>query len=352
VSYLAYNITHMRNKAVSVVMPAYNAAPFVEEAVDSILAQTFDDFEFIIIDDGSTDDTGKILKSFEKSDPRIQVITQENQGVALALNVGLERAQGRYIARMDADDIALPNRFEEQVRFMDANPQIGVCGTHATIFGDHNHIWQSDTDNRRMQAWLFFGPVFCHPTVFLRREILLRSGIRYDPSYKVGQDFKMWQELSRVTQFANLPKPLLRYRNHNKQVSISQTPADEDERKTLLHRAHYDQLARLGIQPTERERWINEKLRRYIPVVEHSFLKEAEQWITKIHEANNRSKLFPIPEFDRYLGQDWHCVCYRATQLGFKSYFEYRNSPLFKIVDPSFHRKQKPRFLAKAILRR
>jgi glycosyltransferase involved in cell wall biosynthesis len=346
----------MKNPTVSVVMPTYNASQFLGEAVDSILAQTFPDFEFIIVNDGSTDNTGEILESFQQKDSRIKVVTKENGGVATALNTGIELANGCYIARMDADDIALPNRFEEQVRFMDDNPQVGVCGTHAIIFGDHyekDGIWESDTDNRRMQAWLFFGPIFCHPTVFLRRETLLRFGIKYNPEYMVGQDFKLWQELSQVTEFANLPKPLLRYRNHIKQVTARRMIEEEEEEYSQVAlKTHYDQLKRLGIIPTKRELWIDEQLRKYVSTPDPSFLREAEEWILKIQAANNRLKIFPNPEFDFYLGRDWHSVCFKATAFGPKSYREYRKSPLFKIVDPSYHRDHHLRFLAKAMLRR
>src|SRR5918996_2481069 len=111
---------------VSVVMPAYNAAVYLDEAVTSILNQTFREFEFIVINDGSTDDTVSILDKYEKSDSRIRVYHQENQGMIAALNRGCRLARGKYIARMDADDISLPRRFERQLEFMEGHPQIGI----------------------------------------------------------------------------------------------------------------------------------------------------------------------------------------------------------------------------------
>ena len=129
----------MKSPQISVVMPAYNAEKYITEAIDSILFQTFKDFEFIIINDASTDSTKDIIESYK--DPRIKLVNNEqNKGVAKSLNIGISVACGKYIARMDADDIALPERFQKQFDFMEQHPNIDVCGSWAKKTGNENEI--------------------------------------------------------------------------------------------------------------------------------------------------------------------------------------------------------------------
>jgi glycosyltransferase involved in cell wall biosynthesis len=213
----------MSDPVVSVIMPTYNAEKYLHEAVDSILSQTFSDFEFIVIDDGSTDTSGIMLSEYARKDARIRVYRQpSNQGIVAALNRGLALAQGKYIARMDADDISLPDRLKKQVAFMDTHPDIGVVGTCAEIINrDGQCIDTIDyplTDPLIHWALCFYSPII-HPSIMACCGIL-RSAGGYLSTYPHTEDYELWARLSPTTHFANLPDRLLLLRMHDSNISV------------------------------------------------------------------------------------------------------------------------------------
>lgn len=200
---------------ISVVMPVYNGERFLDEAIVSIISQTFADFEFIIVDDGSQDGTPEILQRFQNSDPRIVIHRQPyNVGITACLNLGCSLAQGEFIARMDADDISLPLRFEMQVRFLDANPRVALVGTQA-IWMDSDGIQLKQNlvpELPKVIGWrlLVSNPII-HPSVMMRR-----AAVKALNFYRVqdlpGQDYDLWARLSMESELANLPDLLLKYR--------------------------------------------------------------------------------------------------------------------------------------------
>ncbi|CAM2830066.1 glycosyltransferase family 2 protein [Rariglobus hedericola] len=205
--------------AITVLMPVHNAAPFVRAAIDSILTQSWTEFEFLIIDDGSSDDSLAVIKGI--ADPRIRLVEQKpNQGIVSTLNSGLALARGRYIARMDADDLALPGRLEQQFNFMESHPEVGLCGTYFQKIGDDpGPGWIRFHENASLQIALLFENPFCHPTVMMRREILSRHQLLYPADAPHAEEYALWARLARHTHFANLPDTLLHYRTHARQVS-------------------------------------------------------------------------------------------------------------------------------------
>ena len=205
---------------VTVLMPVHNGARYLGDAVRSILAQTHEDFELLIIDDGSTDGSVGVINKF--SDPRIRLERNlVNLGLIATLNRGIELARGEFIARMDADDISLPERLACQLELMRTRPQLGVCGTYYEQFGSRPAtVIELPTSHREIrESLLHFGCVLGHPTVMIRREVLARTGLRYDPDFPHAEDYRLWSELIWCTEFANLPKSLLHYRTHSRQVS-------------------------------------------------------------------------------------------------------------------------------------
>lgn len=211
--------------SVSVVMPAYNAAKYIAEAIDSILAQTYTDFEFIIINDGSADDTEKIIRSYD--DPRIVYLKNEvNSGICVTLNKGLDAARGRYIARMDADDISLPQRLAVQVQYMDTHPDIGALGSDIEIFGEDEapHIFTQLHTPEECKAGLLFNSCFAHPSVMLRRNVLESAGLRYKGEYRGLEDYELWWQICKSSKLNNIAQPLLRYRQHKGQETRNVTP--------------------------------------------------------------------------------------------------------------------------------
>src|SRR3989344_535184 len=194
---------------VSVVMSVYNGGSYVEEAMNSILGQTFTDFELILIDDGSTDRTPAIIASF--SDPRIVRINHPtNVGLVTALREGVERARGELIARMDADDISLPERFAKQVVFFDTHPEVGVLGTamrQVNSAGQLLAIISPPTDHALIEWSSLFESTVMHPTVMMRRSVVLQAG-NYNPDYIHVEDTELWSRMILITRFANLSEPL------------------------------------------------------------------------------------------------------------------------------------------------
>ena len=202
---------------VSVVMPVYNSKSTIERAIDSILMQTYTDFEFIIINEASTNDgTTEILERYAREDERIHLIQKKNEkkGVATSLNIGLREATGKYIARMDADDYSYPTRFQRQIEYMEANPQISICGAQMKVFNSekyHLSEYSCDPEIIRIEA-LFDSPI-AHPTVFIRRQFLIEHSLFYDEDC-LPEDFDLWTRVLRAGGIiANLNEVLFDYHN-------------------------------------------------------------------------------------------------------------------------------------------
>lgn len=205
---------------ISVILPAYNAADTIAETIQSILDQDFRDWELLVINDGSKDDTVEIVSSF--SDERIRLIhNDENKGLIYTLNKGIELARGPFIARIDADDIALPNRFAKQVDFMNNNPNVIVCGTFMKSFGNvkKSRIISFECENDSIKDNFPIRTAFGHPSVMIRKSVLLDTGIKYDYNYKCAEDMKLWLDLMPYGKYANIPEVLMMYRISSKQCT-------------------------------------------------------------------------------------------------------------------------------------
>lgn len=209
---------------ISVVMPAYNAEQYIREAIDSILSQTYCDFEFIIINDGSSDGTKDIINSY--SDSRIVYIENEiNSGICVTLNKGLDAARGKYIARMDSDDISMPNRLQVQFEYLENHPEIGVLGSDLIIFGDgvEPYVFRQLYTPEECTAGLLFNSCFAHPSVMLRTEILRSNNLKYKEEYRGLEDYELWWQIHKYSKLCNVPTTLLRYRQHACQVTQNVT---------------------------------------------------------------------------------------------------------------------------------
>ena len=189
-------------------MPVYNASKYIVESITSILDQTFEDFEFLIINDGSTDDTLKKIKLF--ADSRIHILNhKKNKGLIKSLNEGIKKSKGKYIARMDADDISHPLRLQKQVQYMEKKHDIGICGTWIKNFGDANYVWQTPGDPDELNASLFFESMVAHPSVIMRKEFVQRHNIHYRQRYKYIEDYMLWIDGSEKFDISNLELAIL-----------------------------------------------------------------------------------------------------------------------------------------------
>jgi len=199
---------------VSVILPTYNGRTYVGAAIQSILAQSFANYEFIIIDDGSRDGTPDVIREY--SDPRVQLTVQENRGLAATLNCGIEMARGRYVARLDQDDWSLPQRLERQVAYMEEHPQCGLLGTWAEIWqGDQptGRVHSHPADSTELKAELLLNNPFVHSSAMLRRAVIEDIGTyTTDMSRQPPEDFELWSRIARKYDVANIPEVLHVYR--------------------------------------------------------------------------------------------------------------------------------------------
>ena len=228
-------------------MAVYNAEGFLDAAVRSILGQLFGDFEFIIIDDGSTDRSNEMLQDFARKDNRIRLISRPNKGLTPSLNEGLKLARGEFIARMDADDVAMPDRLKIQVEFMRAHPQVSLLGGAYELIDGAGRMLTTlrpPTDNATLQEHALSGRTpICHPLAMMRRDALEKVG-GYDEQFAVAQDLDLWLKLGEVGEFACVPDVLLRYRQHEDSVSEKKQALQVQNMRLACKRAY----ARRGIQ--------------------------------------------------------------------------------------------------------
>lgn len=199
---------------VSVILPVYNGQKYLKDSIDSILAQTYTDFELVIVNDGSTDDSEAIIQGFD--DPRIRYYKQSNHGISATLNLAIRQAKGRYIARQDSDDLSHPDRLIKQVAFLDAHPKCGVVGTWAEILVEDvptDRVLNHPINNNDIKFALLFDSPFVHSSVMMRKELVDRvSGYPSDLNQQSPEDFELWSLLSPICEFANIPEFLLKYR--------------------------------------------------------------------------------------------------------------------------------------------
>jgi len=210
--------------AISVIMPVYNAEAYLHEAIESILNQTFADFEFIIIDDCSTDESYEIIKKYAKLDRRIVVLRNyENLKLSKTLNKAIKISKGKYVARMDADDISMPDRLKKQFDYMENNSEIGISGGTMQIIDFEGKVTgkrkyhMKDKDIRKN---IFRYSPFSHPLIIIRKAVLSKAGF-YNQDYNPAEDYEFYFRVGKYAKFGNLEDFLLKYRVHKNSMTIS-----------------------------------------------------------------------------------------------------------------------------------
>lgn len=243
---------------ISVLMPVYNADRYVAQAVESILNQTFTDFEFLILDDGSTDRSLKILQRYAAQDLRIRLISRPNRGYVASLNEMLTQAKGEFIARMDADDIATPDRFTLQVDFLRRHPHV-VCVGGAQDWIDEagrfllHHPEAEQNDEIQNLALVGHTPIN-HPSALIRRVSMLQIG-GYDETMCPSEDLDVWLKLGEIGELANLRETVLQYRQHDKSVSEVKQVEQIQKRRESCERAWQRRGVEGQYQFKEAEPW-------------------------------------------------------------------------------------------------
>lgn len=279
---------------ISVIMPVYNCERYVEDAVGSILCQSYRDFEFLIIDDASTDNTVSIITKF--NDSRIQLINKpKNTGYTNSLNYALSIAKGKYIARMDGDDVSLPERFAKQIYFLESHPKVVVCGTNYSFLGSNKQIIQPKT-HEAIKIVLLEETCFGHPTVMMRKSVLDKYNLQYEIEKEPAEDYALWVTLLNYGKLHNLQEVLLNYRVYEGQVSQKRRDVQlQSKLSTRLKLLQY-----LGLKFSENDfKMLKKILSNQTPDFEElcGFVKIKKLLL----EANFTINFFGINEFDNYL---------------------------------------------------
>lgn len=276
-------------------MPIYNCINYIAQAIDSILNQTFTNFELIIIDDCSTDGTAGVVDTY--TDKRINFITKpENTGLVASLNTGLSLAKGQYIARMDGDDISMPDRLQKQVDFLEQRPDIVLCGTAYELLNAKQIVsYPADHDDIKLTL-LEYCPLG-HPTVMVRNDFLQDHNLRYNADFEAAEDYELWTRLIWLGKIANMPDVLLTYRDHPLQYSNS----NKSNQVKNSHLSRVKMLAKVWdkasiTDPYTREVLFGDPI--YNSAVE---LKEMGNWMQHIINVNTTNNYFDALKFAAYI---------------------------------------------------
>jgi glycosyltransferase involved in cell wall biosynthesis len=233
---------------VSVVMAVYDGREHLGEAIESVLGQTYGSFEFVVIDDGSTDGSREVIEAHR--DARLRLLSNpKNLGLAASLNRAIRESRGRLVARMDADDIAFPERLAKQVAHLDAHPDVGVCGTWIRTFGRRERTWRYPAGADDLRAELLFRCPLAHSSVTMRRSLVSEADLHYDETLSCAQDYDLWARAAFITKLTNLPEVLLKRREHGGQVGVAQRQQQVETTKQIRGRL----LARLGVEASDYE---------------------------------------------------------------------------------------------------
>jgi glycosyltransferase involved in cell wall biosynthesis len=219
--------------SVSILMPVYNAEPYLSEAIQSMLNQTYADFELIILDDCSTDRSAEVVQTF--SDARIVYHRNEvNSGLANNLNTGLKLATGKYIARMDGDDISLPHRLQTQVDFLESHPDIDLCSCAMQMFGADNQLWIRDRDPEQVKITMMFYSAVLHASSVFRRDVFEKNNLYYKQETFPAEDYDLWARAAFFCRMVNLPDVMYLYRMHRTQVTSTDPRSAEKCREIQI----------------------------------------------------------------------------------------------------------------------
>lgn len=312
----------MTKPLVSVVMAVYNSDKYLKLAIDSILNQSYENFEFLIVNDGSTDNSREIILSY--TDPRLKYLeNSKNSGIVFSRNRTIDESKGKYIAVIDSDDISLPFRLEKQVEFLESKPEYGMCGTFYKVIDSSgkilykNHFPTSDND---IKAYLFFGNSFCHSTVMMRAEFAHK--FKYSNHYQLCEDYYLWQELAQVTKLKNLPIYSTLYRIHNSNVSFTR----QNEMFREISKINAANLNSIQIPYTEDELIIHGHFLNFNfnYFKDPAKFKNLEEWIIKLFSYLQKEKRFNKLVITNFLLRRWFIISIRT-----KHYNNFINLKLF-----------------------
>ncbi|QDH79802.1 glycosyltransferase [Echinicola soli] len=317
---------------VTVVMPVYNGARYLNEAIDSILIQTYESFELIIVNDGSSDDSEAIILRYE--DSRINYVRNEqNVGLIRSLNKGIDLAKGKYIARMDQDDISVSSRFERQVAFLESHSDVAICGMQGQIL-QTGEQYKVPTQDGEIRGLLFFGSPFIHPVVMIRTETLVNNDLRYDFKYNHAEDFGLWVNLSFVGKLSNLNEVGIHYRQHELQY----TKVFKEDNFDASFSAKLEYLERLGMQLGEFQLALYERInRKAIDPCDKKGLSVLAGFYKQFRKLNFPNNV-EVEYLEKLIYKKWKVTCADGIKQRVNTYFLFlSNGLVYKYFEPKVH---------------
>lgn len=289
----------MHLPTVSVIMPVHNCEKYINESIQSILHQTFSDFELIVIDDVSIDKTVDIVEGLK--DPRIHLIKKEkNSGISDSLNLGMKIAKGKYIARMDGDDISVPERFEKQVKFLDAHPDVALCSSWYKLIHERYYVAEVPSEHEDIKIGLLSKNVISHPGAMLRKDFLMKHGFKYIKEMEPAEDYYLWTEMITKGKLHSIPEVLLHYRIHEKQVSTQRIL----EQIKKANECRINMLKHLIAQPTKEDKYVMENILFKTKSLNQRDLQRLLHFLNTLLIINAKTGFYKKDEFATYIEEE------------------------------------------------
>ena len=312
-------------------MPVFNSAKYLHASIRSILDQTFSDFQFLIIDDGSLDGGQEIVKSFQ--DPRIHLVQNEfNLGVAATLNKGLALSKTKYIVRMDADDVSISTRLARQLEMMERDTDLDICGSWVrTIEADRkSQIIRYPTEPTTIQSYFLFNNPLAHPSVILRRSSLQRHSLCYDERIGAGQDYEFWSRCAEFCRIKNIPEPLVLWRRH------SQGETEKNFRKSnntaLLVQKR--ELGKLGIDCDGRCLEEHRRIGSGRGMKSCQEVEKALSWLSHLIQLNRCQQQYDAEGFGKVSAMVWFRLCMNSSTYSVRVFRTYLSAPFRSYYTP------------------
>ncbi|KKU68846.1 MAG: glycosyl transferase [Parcubacteria group bacterium GW2011_GWA2_47_16] len=312
---------------ISVIMPVYNGEKYIKRAIDSIIRQTFADFELIIINDGSIDRSMEIVKSF--GDRRIVTVENEqNTGLSAVRNQGLSTARGDLIAFLDCDDISHPDRLELEVAFLDTHPDFGLVGSYTRLIDMNSKptgvLWREHIPCEKFPLRVMFGNTFTTSSVMLRKTALPPT--RFRDGFAPAEDYELWTRMLKKWKGWNIPKILTDYRIHPAGTSIEKKALQQ----SAIDKIIASEIRELGIEPSSEELALHRKNYGFAGTKEETekFLGQREMWLRKLIEQNQKVGRYPNELFEEVVAEKWLENCDANARLGLRLWQIFRHSPI------------------------
>lgn len=312
----------MTDPILTVAMPVYNGQKYLGEAIDTILAQTFDDFEFLIVDDGSTDNSLEIIKSY--SDRRIRVISNsQNFGIAYTRNIALQEARGLYLAWTDCDDINYPSRLQTQIDFLEQNKSYGLCGTWMHRWEQKSiRVAKSKLDPEVIKGTLLFRPAIWNATAMYRLDKIREFKLKFNTALPIAEDYEFYLKGSMYFPMINIPKVLYKYRSSD--TSIMNHYASRISDSSRIHNIVYQEaLSYLNITPSPVELRLHSLLSSSTLFESFNDFRSCGRWLIVLKEKNRKKCLYEHSAFNKVLADQFFFISKKASRFGMKTLFCY-----------------------------